>query len=377
MQRRIFERLSADLEEKIVLLSGPRQVGKTTLAQSIAEDCTYLNYDVAEHRKIIATQSWIRGTPLLILDELHKMPNWKRFLKGLYDLQKAGSAKRQKIIVTGSARLDVARKMGDSLAGRHLSYTLNPLTVSELAQETPTPLHALLQFSGFPEPLFKAQKRFYARWQMSHLDIILRQDLLDLEQVRSIAQIELLAQLLQDRIGSPFSYSSLAEDLQTSPATVKKWLTILERLYVVFKITPYQTNVARSLLKTPKYYFYDIGRVPEQGGARFENLVALSLKSEIDYLRDTEGRRCELHYLRDRDGHEIDFIVVEEKKALLALETKRTDAKPDRSFRRFFGEGRLKCERAVQLVASDIEPREYSFGLRIEPAEAWLKSLAL
>lgn len=376
MQRRIFQNILNDLDEKIILLSGPRQVGKTTLAQSLDADQTYLNYDVIEHRKIISAGTWAKDTRFVILDELHKMANWKQFLKGLYDLQKAGKANKQKILVTGSARLDISRKMGDSLAGRHFSYTLNPLTIKELMHATPNPMHDLLEFSGYPEPFFRKDKRFYRRWQMSHLDIILRQDLIDLEQVRNITKIELLVELLRDRVGSPCSYSSLAEDLQVSPATVKNWLTLLERLYVVFKITPYQKNIARSLLKTPKFYFYDLGRVVDPG-ARFENLVALSLKSEIDLLRDTEGRRCQLHYLRDRDGHEIDFLIVEEKAALLAIEAKTSDPQPDRSFRAFFGPGRLACKNVVQLVAAAIERREYNFGLKVEPAEKWLKTIVV
>lgn len=377
MERLLSEYIRRDLDQKIVLLSGPRQVGKTTLALSLSAEATYLNYDVIEHRKIISQASWSRQTELLILDELHKMPNWKRFLKGIYDLQLAAKAPKQKILVTGSARLDIVRKMGDSLAGRHFSYTLNPLSIRELAQIEADPLQTLLNYSGFPEPCIKKDKRFYRRWQTSHIDVILRQDLIDLEQVRNITQIELLVELLRDRVGSPCSYTSLAEELQTSPATIKNWISLLERLYVIFKVIPYHRNVARSLLKTPKYYFYDLGRVPDSGGARFENLVALCLLSEVDFARDIEGRRCGIFYLRDRDGHEIDFLIAEDKLPVLILEAKLSDVQPDRSFKALLGSGRIKCNNVIQLVADSIEPREYPFGLRIESAEQWLKNFRL
>jgi uncharacterized protein len=378
MKRLITSGILTDLDSKIVLLSGPRQVGKTTLAQSLCPEYTYLNYDIPEHRKIISRKSWVKDAPLLILDELHKMPKWKSFLKGVFDLDKSKKGTEQKIIVTGSSRLDISRKMGDSLAGRHFMYRLNPLTPKELhfAGEDIS-LQEILKYSGFPEPLLKKDLTFYKRWQGAHLDIILRQDLLDLEQVRNISQIELLVELLKDRVGSPCSYSSLAEDLQVSPATVKKWLTILENLYVVFRITPFHGNIGRSLLKAPKYYFYDIGRVPDSGGARFENLVALCIKSEVEYLKDTAGRKLELFYLRNKDKYEIDFLVRENKSNILMLEAKVSETTPDSSFRVFTKNEQFSCGTRVQLVQADTERQETQSGIKIESANEWLKRISL
>lgn len=372
MDRRIKNSIIKDLSSKIVLLSGPRQVGKTTLAQSISKDSTYLNYDIVEHRKIIIEQSWAKNTELVILDELHKMKNWKNFLKGIYDSQNNSNAPKQKTIVTGSARLDIAKKMGDSLAGRHFSYTLNPLVLKELSEQAKSPFQTLMERGGFPEPFLNSDENFYKRWQTSHLDIIIRQDLIDLEQVNNISKIELLVELLRYKVGSPCSYSSLAEDLQVSPITVKKWLVILENLFIIFSVTPYHKNVARSILKTPKYYFYDLGRVPENDGARFENLVALHLKSEIDFLKDTTGRKIDLNYLRNRNGNEIDFLINEEKDLLLAIEAKYSDTNPDKSFKVFFGANKLNSKNYVQVIAKDCMPKEYDSGLKIESAENWL-----
>ena len=373
--RNISQFVKSDLKDKIVLLSGPRQVGKTTLAQSLSSNYSYLNYDVAEHRPLIMKMRWPKDVDLVILDELHKMKDWKRWLKGIYDINKASSAASPAIIVTGSARLDIARKMGDSLAGRHFSYRLNPLTLKELAGELPASLERLIKFGGFPEPFLKGRPDFYRRWQTSHLDMILRQDLLDLEQIRKISQIETLVELLRHKVGTPCSYTSLSEDLQVDHTTVKRWLTALENLFVIFKVLPHHRNVARAILRTPKYYFYDLGRVPDNAGARFENLVALALISEIDFIRDTQGRKLELSYLRNKQGQEIDFLVSEERNYLLALESKWSDEHPDSSFKAFFGRGKLSASHYVQLVGEASTRKEYDFGLMIEPAGAWLEKM--
>ncbi len=376
MKRRITQFIKKDLERKIVLLSGPRQAGKTTLAKSLSDNYAYLNYDFAEDRISISKMLWPKDVEIVILDELHKMPNWKRWLKGVYDVL-APSKNSPSIIVTGSARLDTAKKMGDSLAGRHFNYRLNPLCMKELDENVHNPLLSLMKFSGFPEPFIERDLDFYKKWQISHLDIILRQDLLDLEQVTKINQIETLVELLRHKVGSPCSYTSLAEDLQVAHTTVKRWLTILENLFIIFKVSPYHRNVVRALSKMPKYYFYDIGRVPDQKGARFENLVALNLASEIDFLRDTKGRKLSLNYLRDKDGHEIDFVIVEEGNLHMAVESKWSETSPDSSFRSFFEDGKLKARKYIQIVAEATATKEFDFGLRIEPAEKWLKSFIL
>ena len=225
MFRKIQTCLTQDFGKKIQLLSGPRQVGKTTLSQQLAADYQYLNYDRAEHRQIMMEAAWDRKQKLVIFDELHKMPQWKQWLKGIYDTEKHGPS----LLVTGSARLDTYRKVGDSLAGRYFQYRLNPLTLNELktveegfqAQQS---FHRLMNCSGFPEPYLEGSSTFYLRWRATHLDIILRQDLVDLETVSSIQGIEQLIYLLTQQVGSTVSYTSLARTLQVSDKTIKRWL---------------------------------------------------------------------------------------------------------------------------------------------------------
>ena len=157
------------------------------------------------------------------------------------------------------------------------------------------------------------------------MDTILREDLLDLEKVRDIRSIEILLDLLRERVGGTVSYASLAGDLQVSIPTVKHWLQILENLFVIFAIRPYHNNIARSLLKEPKYYFYDTGAVEGDDGARLENAVACLLLAELHHLEDTTGSKVALHYLRDKEKREVDFCLVVDGKPTHLLEVKWAD----------------------------------------------------
>jgi len=309
----------------------------------------------------------------VVLDELHKMRKWKSYLKGIYDAEGVSTP----ILVTGSARLDLARKMGDSLAGRYFSFRLHPLTLKELKGHghRDEMFDRLLSQGGFPEPFFTEEEYFYPRWQRSHLDIILRQDLLDLEQVRQIVGIETLVELLRQRVGSPVSYQSLAEDLQVDQTTVKRWIAILENLFVIFKITPWHRNVARSLLKAPKYYFYDNGQVIGDAGIKLENLVAAALLREVHFEEDARGRRMKLHYLRNKDGEEVDFAVSESGRVTLMIEVKWDDATPSRHFRTLCPRG-TKAP-AVQAVGTLRTVNRPAPDLRLVPAAEWLEGLTL
>lgn len=332
-KRSIEETVLEDLNKKIVLLIGPRQVGKTTFSKSLLSSYDYLNFDSEKDKLKILKLEWDRKKSLIIFDEVHKMRNWKKWLKGIYDTE----GLKQKILVTGSARLDVAKKMGDSLAGRHFTHHLLPLDLKELgAKNTPQKNFAqLIKYSGFPEPFFEASNRFHLNWQKSHMDLILKQDLISYENVRDISSIEVLVALLKERVASPLSYNSLATDLQRDPKTVQKWMSYLENLFIVFKVLPYSKNIARSVLKEPKFYFYDYTRIEENEGALLENFVALSLKKEVHFLNEIKGISSELYYLKKKGSVEVDFFITRKNLPPVMIEVKTSDDNPSSAFNIF------------------------------------------
>ena len=372
MRRYLQEAIATDLADKIVLVCGPRQAGKTTLARMLHADHQYLNYDLAEHRLLLGDKSWDRRKALVVFDELHKMPNWKAWLKGVYDVEGLPPG----ILVTGSARLAALRRTGDSLAGRYFQFRLHPIDVKEAAKcagvEAADALARLLRVGGFPEPFLRDSERHYRRWRRTHVDVILREEMLTLSAVRDVQGIETLIELLRHRVGSPVSIDALAGDLRKSRNTIAHWLELLENLYVVFRVAPWHRNVARSLLKAPKFYFYDGAMPAGDAGARLENLVACALLKEAHRAQDVAGEDVALHYVRDRDGREVDFLIVRAGKPGLLVETKWADAAPSRHLRRFFA---AEPARRVQVVGNLAEARSFADGLRVEPAAAFLGAL--
>ncbi len=366
MERWAFDRIKQDLDQKIILLSGPRQVGKTTLSRSLFSRYSYLNYDVPEHRVAVQKKDWNRLSDLVIFDELHKMKNWKSWIKGIYDVE--GVLPR--LLITGSAKLDVARKMGDSLAGRHFLYRLHPFCLKELASQMDEGecFRRLMTVGGFPEPFLANDITYYNRWRRSHLDIILRQDLLDVENVKQIQNIETLIELLRMRVGSTVSYAALARDLECDATTVKRWLTLLENLFIIFTVTPWSKNIARSLLKEPKYYFYDNGQIPiENTGARFENLLACMLYKEMHRLEDVEGKRTALHYLRTKEGKEVDFCFMVDGIPRLLVEAKYGDTNPSPQLKWFAQFFQKNTPQLLQVVGTEFESYLSREGVHVIP----------
>lgn len=326
MHRAQEERIIADLRRKVVLLAGPRQCGKTTLSKQLGIRTECFSFDSAEDRKVLFAKEWDRSADLVVFDELHKMRRWKAWLKGVYDTEGVSPG----LLVTGSARLETFRRGGDSLAGRFFLHRLHPFTVREVRGDVKpsVALDRILRVGGFPEPFLLDDENEARRWRRTHLDIILREDLIDLERVRDVRSIELLVELLLVRVGSTVSLASLARELQVSAHTVKHWLQILENLYVLFAVRPYHRNIARSIVKEPKYYFYDTGAVADAGadsGTVLENAVACALHRELQLVEDHEGRKTALCFLRDKEKREVDFLVTIDNRPRQLVEVKSSD----------------------------------------------------
>lgn len=323
--RYLWDAIQKDLARKMVFIGGPRQVGKTTLAVQCflspprdENHPGYLNWDRKDHRTQLLREQIPEQQPVVVLDEIHKFARWRGLIKGFYDTRKAS----QKFIVTGSARLDYYRKGGDSLQGRYHYYRLHPFSLRELDAAAPSSLiEPLLRFGGFPEPLLAGSDQDHRRWQREHMDRIIHEDLRDLEKVREISLMELLLDHLPRCVGSPLSLKSLSELLQVHHDSISRWIAILERLYVCFRISPYGAAKIRAVKKEQKLYFWDWSQVPE-GGFRLENMVASHLLKYCHWLEDTQGHRMELRYLRDTDKREADFVVLKDKKPEFAVECK-------------------------------------------------------
>lgn len=376
MKRALYDQIATDLSKKMVFLTGPRQAGKTTLSQLLLAakpGGQYLNYDVAEDRTIITAGTWSRRAPLLVLDEIHKMPRWKSWLKGVVD----GRMASQQILVTGSARLDTFRQTGDSLAGRFFSLRLHPFSVREWCEQTgaepEAALTLLLERGGFPEPMLATTDVDAQRWRRQYFDGLVRNDVLEFSRLQEVGTIRLLADMLRSRVGSPLSLASIARDLHLSQPTLAKYLAILEALFIVFIVRPWHRNVARSILQAPKVYFYDSGLVIGNDGLRFENLVACSLLKHVQWLHDGLGIEADLHYLRTKDGAEVDFAVSQAGTLSDLVECKLSDAKPHRALTRFASE--WPGARATQLVRDLRQPLDVT-GIAVQAAAPWLMALA-
>ena len=350
----------------MVFIGGPRQCGKTTLAKALIPEFKnglYLNWDDDVQRNEILKRKWPADADLIIFDEFHKYGRWKNWIKGLYDTQK----EKHRFVVTGSARLDVYGRGGDSLLGRYHYWRLHPFTLSELPKgvELADGFQRLMSIGGFPEPFLENNPTQARRWRKERLDRVIRDDVRDLEKIRDINRLSLLVDLLRTRVGGPVVIQNLAEDLQVTAPTVKHWLDVLEKMYLIFLVHPYSKNMPRALRKPPKVYFYDTGDVDGDVGARFENLVATHLLKSMHLLEDRDGFRYSLCYLRDKEGHEVDFALFKERNLVELIEVKWQDDSISKDLRYYTN--KLNPPIATQIVGELARGYEHG-GIRVVPA---------
>ena len=376
MNRYLTTAIKADLKEKMVFLGGPRQVGKTTLALSLLENGNekhpaYLNWDDVPTRKALLRGELPPDESLIILDEIHKYKQWRNLVKGFYDLNKS----TKQFLVTGSAKLDHYRRGGDSLQGRYHYHRLHPLSLYEI---NPSPTQAdlahLLKFGGFPEPHLRGDSRHWKRWQKERQARVVRDDLATLEQVKEIGQIDLLASILPDRVGSVLSINNLREDLAVAFETADRWISILENLYFCFRLQPYGLPKLRAAKKERKLYMWDWSLCEDQA-ARFENLVASSLLKYCHQQEDWEGDSMELRFIRDAQKREIDFVVLRNKKPLFAVECKSGEQALSRNVAYFAARSHIPLFYQVHMGKRDYEVAEHR--ARVLPLTTFAKILAV
>jgi hypothetical protein len=388
-------------EGKMAFVAGPRQVGKTTLAKRWLSDAGgeggYFNWDIDAHRKAILRRPedfWrdaVGGAtrPRLVLDEIHKYPRWKRFLKGLWDAH----GNEIEILVTGSGRLDVYQRGGDSLQGRYGLYRLHPFTVGEWLQTNRETVRApadfwrlatgservdgaelglqrIEAFTGFPEPLVAGSQPRLNRWRTARHRLVLRDDLRDLTRIREMGLVEALVELLPERVGAPLSLNSLREDLGVAYGTVRDWIAALARLYYLFEIRPYAGRLSRALRREGKVYLFDSSAIDDPG-ARFENIVALHLRKLCDAWTDWGFGEFELWYVRNKEKKETDFLLTDRKRPHALVEAKLSETDPDPSL--IYFQERLRAPHALQVVRAGALPRPEAFrGVRVLDAAQFL-----
>lgn len=389
--RRLESVIVTDLKKKMVMLGGPRQCGKTTLAKTVAkalhQSHSYYNWDIDVDRRTILKGEIEATSHLWILDELHKYKRWRNWLKGLFDQHHPDHS----FLITGSAKLETFSRGGDSLQGRYFLHRLHPFTLAELLhphkmsswQDIPNcPLSVpgsvkktlldLLVLGGFPEPYFSQSQKEASRWRLAYGGRIVRDEIRSLEQVQNLDGMEILFDRLSSTVGSPLSLNSLREDLQVAFETVRNWVGIFERLYAVFRIAPFGAPRIRALKKEQKLYFWDWARV-EDDAARLENLVAVHLICFVHWQEDVEGEKWELRTFRDKQGHEVDFILLRKGQPFCAIEVKSSDRPLDPNLQYLLQRVKIPYAFQISLGDKDFMPAPInSCKIRIMPAYRFL-----
>lgn len=335
-----------DSFEEMLFLSGPRQVGKTTVCQNIDSYCSrfiYLNWDNENHRQLIlsgpaslmdyvGTYELSETKPVIVFDELHKRPEWKNFLKGFFDIYKNDV----RIIVTGSSRLDTYKQGGDSLMGRYFSYRMHPLSVGECLHTTlrsseiisPSKIkdadfEALFHFGGFPKPFIQRQPQFSSRWKNLRRQQLVQEDIRDVNVIHDLNGLKTLMDMLKHNASKQIIYSNLAKLIRVSADTIARWIEVLESFYYCYRIKPWSKNISRSLIKEPKIFLWDWSLV-EDPGSRAENFIAAHLLKATQYWTDCGFGEYDLFYLRTLEKKEVDFLVSKNGKAWFLVEVKLT-----------------------------------------------------
>ena len=351
LYKNIWASISAD--KQMVFLSGPRQTGKTTFAREAAQsfaNSLYFNWDVISDKRQLVENPYFftelprkdSTQPLIIFDEIHKYSDWKNYLKGVYD----GHSADYKFLVSGSGRLDLYQKPGDSLAGRYFHMHMFPFTLAELSKtrrefsafaraplsdfdlnnssETAALLETLLRVSGFPEPFVKGKTGFWSRWSANYLKQVVLEDIRNLADLKKTDTVELLFSLLPSRVASPVSVSNLAADLRSNFDSVERWLSLFDSFFLTFRISPWSARISRSILKEKKTYLYDYPEIPDPV-ARLENLIAVELKRAVTTWTELGYGRFSLHYLRNKEKEEVDFLIADGNTPFLIAEVKLSD----------------------------------------------------
>ena len=383
MHRYLEVSIRKDLQKKMVLLAGPRQVGKTILGRNLERNLkngATVEEEAFQERTVVADRVWPQRAELLILIQLQKVPDWVSWLKGVIDGRSKTIGMNDRMLVTGSARMEAFRQAGKSWVGRYYLWRLHPISVREWCETSnATPEQALMHLmerSGFPAPVLALSHEEAEHWRSEHFSYVMHEDVIDASGLHEEKAMRSFVQILRERVGTPLSLAAIAHEVGVAPSTITRYLGILESQYFVFTVRPWSKDIARATLHQPKVYFFDVGLVLGDASAQFENFVAYHLLKNVHWQQDAKGQNVDLHYIRTKDDAQVDFSLSDatgaEPKLTHLIECKLSDAKPHGALKRFSHEHPDAV--AVQLVR-DLEEEQKIGSLHIRHAAKWLAEL--
>jgi predicted AAA+ superfamily ATPase len=305
----------------VVALLGPRQSGKTTLAQQLFPQYKYVSFEevfearefaLTDPKGFLATYEREEG---IILDEFQHVPHILSYIQVQVDREK----KPGRFILTGSQNFLLNQSIAQSLAGRVAIVTLLPLSVQELEQANllPDDIDALL-FQGC-YPRIYSDKIEPNVWFQNYIQTYIERDVRQIKNVTDLSAFKRFIQLCAGRVGQLLNVSALSNDSGIAVNTVNAWLSLLEQSYIIFLLQPHHKNFSKRIIKSPKLYFYDTGLVCSLLGIDTQNQVATHylrgglfesfVLSELHKMDYNAGRLPRLYFWRDKLGHEVDCII--------------------------------------------------------------------
>ncbi len=322
MRNYIYRQLSAEILEcqkyyQVIAITGPRQVGKTTLCRNLFADYTYYNLEDINLRTEIARDPknfFSQSGKRVIIDEIQKLPSLLSYIMVCVD-----SDSEWRFVLTGSCNISLMNSISQSLCGRTAVLTLLPFSLDEIPEYKANNTDKIL-FNGFYPALFDRHipaNKVYANYYATYVERDVRQ----LLKIKDLSAFQTFIRLCAGRVGAECNLSTLSNEVGVSSVTLKEWLSILEASYILFRLHPYYTNISKRLVKTPKLYFYDTGLLcyllglqsaeqltlhPLRGGV-FENMVVLEMLKQ----RFNKGQDNNLFFYRESRGTEIDIVAQE------------------------------------------------------------------
>jgi len=345
---RVEEALS---DTRVVLISGPRQSGKTTLAGEIASDkIPFLTLDDANvlRSAIDDPVGFVRGLDRAVIDEIQRAPDLLLAIKSLVDNDKTPG----RFLLTGSANLMTIPKVADSLAGRMEVVRLLPLSQAEIlgvesdfidrafAREKPTANHMIVGddlvekvlSGGYPEALGRTRWSRKQDWYHGYLDAIVQRDVKDVAQIEQLAIMPKLMSVLAEHSGQLVNYSGIGASLDLNHVTTQKYVNVFESLYLVHTLQPWFTNRLKRLTKSPKLHFLDAGLLAamrdvspdlvRKNRTSFGSILETFVFSELRKIATWSEQSCSFSHFRDKEKNEVDIVLENRRGEVIGIEVK-------------------------------------------------------